>query len=152
MSVECSIVVIPLHIGLFIVNTIELGFARGKVLWIVDPRPRKGSLTNSRGWAKVSMEPAGSEAERQRAGRREYVIFAQPAESRSKLQHADNVAQQAIASRRAAPLITVNLGGRQEAAVVTAGVVEEAAVVATGAPEAVGVAQGAGLRSPPQAP
>ena len=112
MSVECNIVVVPVHIGLFIVNTIELGFARGKILLIVDPRPRKGSLTNSRGWAKVSMEPAGSEAERQRAGRREYVIFAQPAESRSKLQHADNVAQQAIERRRAAPLITKPQSGR----------------------------------------
>ena len=76
MSVECSIEVIPQHIGLFSVNTIEVGFAKGKVLWIVDPRPRKGSLTNSRCWAKVSMEPGGPEAERQRAGRREYVIFA----------------------------------------------------------------------------
>ena len=78
MGAEWSLVVLPLQVGHISVNTIVLGFERGKVLRIVDPRPRKGSFTNSRAWAKVSMEPAITEAERDGEGRREYVISARP--------------------------------------------------------------------------
>ena len=45
---EGRFVILPLQIGLFVVKAAELGLARRKILWIVDPRPRKGRLPNRR--------------------------------------------------------------------------------------------------------
>ena len=48
IRVESRFVVLPLQNGLFVVKAVELGLARRKILWIVDPRPRKGRLPNRR--------------------------------------------------------------------------------------------------------